>query len=156
MSEGISIKRLSSRSTFFYKYIFPTIWITGFGIGALLFILRNNLWQNGEWSGWFIIFLWIAGSSIVMWFSLKIKKVSLVDKGFIVSNYKTEYYVGFRDVLNVEETRLWNPKLIKINLKRDFPFGDRIVFIAPYRLQLIFMNHPMVEELREIIRSNLH
>lgn len=143
-----NMKQISSKWTFFYKYIFPFLWITGSGIIALVFLSEEGFEQQTG-NLWIVLFL--SGSYIVIWFSLKIKCVSLVEDGFLVSNYLREYRVSFMDVEDIKETRLWNPKLIKINLKRDYPFGGQIVFIAPYRFQPVFMNHPLVKELRDII-----
>ena len=145
-------RRISSSWTFFYKQIFPVVWIIGFGIGTLL------LWA-GDFRGksidpglkWFALFSLIAGSGFLVWFSRRLKVVWIYGDHFIVSDYRTEERIPLRQVEEVTETRMWNPKLIKLRLLRSGKWGDLIVFIAPIRFQFVFMNHPLVRELRELI-----
>jgi hypothetical protein len=69
----------------------------------------------------------------------------------LVSDFDTEEWVQLRQVEEVKETRLWNPKLIKLRLRRAGKWGDLIVFIAPLRFQFVFMDHPLALELRTLV-----
>jgi len=63
-----SRRTLSSSKTFLLKFIFPTLWIGGFGAGV------STLWF-GEFMGsvsahdpelkWIFIFVWLAGSAFI-------------------------------------------------------------------------------------------
>jgi hypothetical protein len=88
------------------------------------------------------------------WFSARLKAVSLQGDHLVVSDYRSEEQIPLQHIEEVKETRLWNPKLIKLLLVRPGQWGNEIVFIAPIRLQFVFSDHPLVRELQDMIREN--
>lgn len=142
-------KLLSSRLTFFYKRVFPAVWIIAVGIVTLLLWICD--YKGASLFKWFFLICLFGGSIYLRWFSDRLKAVSLQGEQLVVSDYRTEETIPFHQIDEVTETRIWNPKLIKLRLNRPGRWGDEIVFIAPLRLQFIFSNHPLARELRDMI-----
>jgi hypothetical protein len=142
---------LSSKFTFFYKRVFPTAWITTFGIGTPFLWICD--YEGASHLKWFALICLLGGSIFLRWFSSRLKVVSLQADHLVVSDYRSEETISLRQIEEVTETRLWNPKLIKLRLNRPGRWGDEIVFIAPLRFQFIFSDHPLLRELRDMIRK---
>ncbi len=145
-------KLLSSKLTYFYKWIFPPVWIITFSF------ITYSFW-TGTCAGygvtkWLVLAFFIGCSLYLLWFSSRLKKVKLLGKHLIVSDYRTEELIPLSQIEEVKETRLWNPKLIKLNLKRPGKIGNEIVFIAPLGFYPVWSDHPLVENLRNIIKNN--
>lgn len=148
--EGME-KLLSSKLTYFYKRVFPAMWIITFGAGTLFLWIYNC--EGTSLFKWFVLVCLLGGSIFLRWFSEKLKVVSLQGEQLVVSDYRSEETIPLRQIEEVTETRIWNPKLIKLRLNRPGRWGDEIVFIAPIRFQFIFLNHPLVKELRHMIQT---
>ena len=144
-------KLLSSRLTFFYKRVFPAAWIIVFGIFTLFLWICD--YKGSSQLKWFVIICLLGGSIFLRWFSERLKTVSLQGDQLVVSDYRTQETIPLCQIDEVTETRIWNPKLISLRLNRPGRWGDEIVFIAPIRFQFIFSNHPLVRELRDMIRK---
>lgn len=142
---------LSSRLTYFYKWIFPPVWIITFGFFTYL-VWAGSCYTYGI-TKWLILICLIGCSFYLFWFSSRLKKVKLQDEYLIVSDYISEELVPLAQIVEVKETRLWNPKLIKLSLARPGRWGNEIVFIAPVGFYFVWSNHPLVEELRNIIKN---
>lgn len=142
---------LSSKMTYFYKRIFLPLWITGF------FLLTLFVWIGGCRTDSSLKVLTLAGllggSFYLFWFSARLKSVKLREDHLIISDYRSEEMIPLVEIDKVEETRIWNPKLIKLRLIRSGRWGNEIVFIAPVRFQFVFSNHPLVKELRDMIQK---
>jgi len=144
-------RRLSSWWTYFYKRIFPIAWITGFGMGTVYLWVGTFKGQSSPELKWIALLSLLAGSAFLLWFSSRLKDVWLYGNDIIVSDYRSEEWIPLWQIEEVTETRLWNPKLIKLRLAHSGKWGDQIVFVAPIRFRFVFLNHPLVEELRGII-----
>jgi hypothetical protein len=142
---------LSSRLTYFYKRVFPVVWILTFSAGTLFLWIYN--YEGTSSFKWFVLVCLLGGSIFLRWFSVRLKVVSLQGEQIVVSDYRSKETIPIRQIEEVTETRIWNPKLIKLRLNRPGRWGDEIVFIAPIRFQFIFSNHPLVKELRHIIQT---
>jgi len=142
---------LSSRLTFFYKKIFPAAWITVFA--AVTLFLWIGACEKDASMKWFALISLIGGPVLIRRFSGRLKAVSLQGDCIVVSDYHWEEMVPLSQIEAVTETRLWNPKVIKLRLIRPGRWGNEIVFIAPVRFQFVFSNHPLVKGLRDMIRE---
>ena len=142
---------LSSRLTFFYKRIFPAAWIIAFSAVTLLLWI-GNCGGTTELK-WVALICLIGGTIFLRWFSVRLKVVSVQGDHLLVSDYLSEEQIPLQQIEEVKETRLCNPKLIKLRLLRPGQWGNEIVFIAPLRLQFVFWNHPLARELRDMIRE---
>ena len=142
---------LSSRLTFFYKKISPAAWIIAFGAGTL-FLWIGDCEGTAELK-WVALISLIGGSMFLRWFSARLKAVSLQGDHIVVSDYRSEEQIPLKHIEEVKETRLWNPQLIKLRLVRPGRWGNEIVFVAPLRFRFIFLDHPLVMELQDMIRK---
>jgi len=139
--------------TYFYKRIFPALWIIGFG-AFTAWLWLGNLTGRAPMPfqlRWFALLAWCGGTGFLVWYSRMLKEVWLYEDQLIVSDYDTEEWVPLRQVEEVRETRFWNPKLIKLRLRSAGRWGDLIVFVAPLRFQFVFMNHPLAGHLRTLV-----
>jgi hypothetical protein len=146
-------KRISSSWTYFYKRIFPALWIIGFGTLTVWLWIGNWKGQGVQPGGlrWIALLAWGGGAGFLLWYSRMLKEVWLYEDQLIVSDYYAEERVPLRQVEEVKETRFWNPKLIRLRLRRAGRWGNCIAFIAPLRFQFVFMDHPLAGELRALV-----
>lgn len=146
-------KLISSQWTGFYRYVFPALWIGGFGAGTI------GMWVSGpapemEAMKWQFLLFWIIGSAFIIWFTRRLKVVWLEQDRLVVSGHGGEFTVPFSEIDEVSETRFWNPKMINVHLKRTINDTDKVVFLAPMAFQLPFTDHPRVKELKEMVKNS--
>jgi hypothetical protein len=127
------MRRISSKSTFFNKRIFPLIW---FGFLALLivvpFLVSNR--QNSASLTPFLFFPVIM--AIVGFFVMKKLVFDLVDEvwddgdALVVKNDGQEQRIPLGDIKNVSYSAYMNPPRVTLLLRRTTVFGDQINFGA--------------------------
>ena len=140
---------ISSALTFFYKFVFPLVWIAGFGAGTIVVLLvrpRDLPWPI------FPVF-WLLGSVAFGWCFGRLKKVTVDADGLLISDYFREVRVPWRSISEVKG-RMMNQPLITITLHADIGLGSSVIFIPKVRFLWPFQEHPAAEELREMIREN--
>ena len=149
---------LSSRLTFFYKFIFSTMWIGGFSLGTLLIWLRVlNVYGKPDpvidEMKWPFLMMTIIGTIFVFWCCIRLKKVEVDEEGFYVSNYLKTITIPVHDLDDVSGSILLTPELVWLKLKRKTEFGHRIVFMSHYRMFSGFNRHPLVRQLKTLIQN---
>jgi len=142
--------RVSSGITFYLKFVFPVIWITGFGAGVI-----------GIWSGWlhgrggetppdFFYWIvpagWICGSAFLIWDVKRYRRVAVGEGELLVSNYFREIAVPYSTIEKVRHTTMHSPQLIIVYLNRRTPLGKKIVFI-PCGWPVMRRKHPIAAEI---------
>ena len=141
--------RLSSRLTPLFRVVFPPIWIVGFGAGTVALWL--GAMDDTEPAPLFIklyfLLIWLLGASFLIWFVRRISDAWIDGQDLIVARGRSEERIPLADVEEVTETRIWNPKQIKLRLRSQ----DVVVFIAPWAIQFPFSTHRVVGQLREAI-----
>ncbi|MFT5697948.1 MAG: hypothetical protein ACI8ZB_000802 [Desulforhopalus sp.] len=141
------MQTLSSKYTFFYKFVFILIWVVGFGIGArevIFFSVEYDL----RWTQYAVTWAVIA---IFIFFATGSIKTVIMDKKkrvLIVSNYFKTHDISFDEVEDIDGSSLLSPKLIWFTLKNPSPFGRKINFLPAVRPQRSIGKHPMVIDLR--------
>jgi hypothetical protein len=149
-------RTLSSSQTVFVKFVFPTIWISMFGLGtiALFFgAFRGNGGQAPpEWMKWNFLSIWTAGTAFIYWNCGRLKRVRVDDSALYVSNYFKEIRIPFDAIADVTENRWVNIHPVTIHLRSPTDFGDRITFMPRTRI-FNWRSHPVVEELRGLARA---
>lgn len=151
-------RTLSSATTFFHKYVFPALWIPGFGI-ATAAVFRNpaELADVGTHAPplgmqWIFLAGWLTGVAFIVWMAVPLKRVRLENGGLIVSNYLREWRIPLSLVAEVTQNRWINARPITIRLRADVGCGTRIVFIPRWHFRLGFWREdPEVEELRRLM-----
>ncbi len=145
-------EKLSSSWTLFYKLIFPIVWISGFGIGTIVLWLASfdPIKSPPSEMKWMFLFAWLTGSSFIIWFSLRLKHVTLTDKLLIVKGYFKEIEVPISSVNYVSESMFVNPKTIKLSIYPESEFGSTIVFMPKVKLYNPFKQHPITKQLMQL------
>ena len=140
------VRQLSSRQTFFGKFIFAPAWIGGFGFE----VLRSYSGAGAPKANLTILLFWIAGSAFIYWSCIRLKKVSVDDHYLYVSNYLKEISVPLSHITAVTEHRWINSHPVTVYFQFSTEFGDRIVFMPKTRWFAFFSSHPVVGELRRL------
>ena len=143
-------RELSSSATKLWKFYFPVAWISFMGFGVLLNLTK----LTAEPIVGFYVLAWVAASCWLFRFAQRLKRVALEDGYLYVSDYKKEIRLPLSSIEAVTENNpLEGPKQVTIRLRSPSEFGMKIVFIAKsgwFHTRF----HPVVAELREIIREH--
>ena len=129
---------LSSGLTFFYKYVFSTIWIAGFGAGTVALLMARPAPD-----GLMFVVALIFGSLFILLRVAPLKKVTATEHGLLVSNYRVEVLIPYAQI---EDVLGWN-RIITVRLRSPGPFGKRFAFM-PYGA-FVFGDHPAATFLRD-------
>jgi hypothetical protein len=141
------MENLSSRLTFFYKFVFTTIWPAAFGLAALVVFMQPAARVNraylpllllGALGSWF---LWRACSGL--------KQVDLDGDSLVISNYRRRIRVPVNEISDVRQNRLVNIRPITITFTCDTEFGRWVVFMPPITLNLL-SEDPVAHRLRTL------
>ena len=143
------MRRISSRTTFFYKRIFPIVW---FGIVALVIafgLLANVIGDQSQ----FVIFL-VAPILMAALGYVIMKKVvfDLVDEVWddgarlVVRDKGREDRIALSNIMNVSYSPLINPPRVTLMLRKPSIFGTEVTFSAPVRF-VPFAKSPLIEDL---------
>ncbi len=149
-------RTLSSAQTFWMKFVFPTIWISMFGLGTLALFLGAFRGPGNspppESMKWGFLAAWIAGTIFIYWGCARLKRVRIEDSAIYVSNYLKEIRIPLDAVADVTENRWINIHPVTIHLRASTEFGDRITFMPKIRI-FSWRSHPVVAELRELAHA---
>ncbi|MGC3990226.1 MAG: hypothetical protein QM796_11200 [Chthoniobacteraceae bacterium] len=147
-------RELSSSLTAWWKFIFPAIWISGFGAGTAALWLgafhgRDNQ-PPPDWRRWQFLAMWLGASAWLIWFARRLHRVSLQDGVLTASNFFREVSVPVTAISRVTQSYMSRPPTITIYLDHQTSFGHRIVFIPAGRAHYL-SEHPTTTELKEIL-----
>jgi hypothetical protein len=149
---------LSSRWTFIFKYVFPGIWIPGFGLAvADSFLHPETVIYNDvrgaapPYIGWDFLAVWLIASICILWLCAPLKGVRVENEVLLVSNYWHEWRIPFGAVAKVTQNRWINIRPITVHLRADVGCGTRVVFMPPSRWRVLFWREdPEVDDLRRL------
>lgn len=146
------MRRISSKSTFFYKRVFPLLWF-----GFIAFFTATAIWANHR-SGRHALpmaFLVPPAVMTVLGYALFRHLIyDLVDEvwddgdALIVRNAGTEERIRLNNIINVGFSTLTNPERVTLTLREPAILGREITFSPPRRF-LGFARSPIVNELIE-------
>ncbi|HMA94677.1 MAG TPA: hypothetical protein VKP30_18430 [Polyangiaceae bacterium] len=131
---------LSSANTFFYKVVFPVLWIGGFTIGtAMLFLTGVDARQDARLTPppdmkWMFLVATLVGSAFIYWGCVRLKRVALDGHRLYISNYLKEVVVPLQELECVSENRLVNIHPVTLSFRSETEFGRRVVFMPRVRL----------------------
>jgi hypothetical protein len=150
------MRTLSSDWTFFFKFIFPLIWIGGFaGITLAMFIFPDSFHSAGAGSlqddRLKSLLGTILGGSAIYWSCMRLKKVSLKDDILRISNFRREIEVPLRDIERVSGSILIHPELVWLHFRAPTGFGTKVIFMGKVRSGFGLTPHPVVEEIERLI-----
>jgi hypothetical protein len=149
------VNELSSAWTFSAKFIFPAVWISGFGLATVLLWLgglhdRNNALPSPQLK---FVFLgaWVLGSTFILRANAGLKRVRTDGQQLIVSNYIREISIPFSAIIDVRQNRWLNSRPITVYFRDATEFGDRATFIPKCRFRIQFWRvDPVVDELKQL------
>jgi hypothetical protein len=123
------------------KYVFPAVWISGFGLATILTPAPQNK----------IVFLvaWSLGTTFILWANVGLKRVRIDEQQLHVSNYSREICVPLSAITDVKQNRWINSRPITIYFRDATPFGDQVTFMPKQRIQFWCVD-PVVNELKRL------
>lgn len=133
---------LSSRATFVMKFVFPTIWIVGFGATSFAALRAQPGLASGAphrvAGAWVITGVWLVCSIVLLWFCAPLKRIRMRDGRLLASNYRTEIEIRPSDIDRVTQNKWVNVRPITLHLRAPSALGSRITFIPPSHVILAF------------------
>src|SRR5882757_1486191 len=141
--------RISSRTTFFYKRVFPVMWF-----GFLLIFLAVGLYGTvTSRNATPLPFLIVPAFMVVVGFVMMKKLIfDLVDEvldagdALIVRNGNREERIGLSEIMNVNYSPMVNPPRVTLSLRKPSAFGEAVTFCAPVRF-VPFSTSPVIDDL---------
>jgi hypothetical protein len=145
-----TVRRLSSKMTFFNKRIFPVIW---FSIPALI-LLGSSVaaWKGAQIP--FQLFVVPIGLAVFGFFILRLLVFDLLDEVWdegetlLLRNDGLEDRIQLTNIINVSHATFTNPPRITLTLRHPCCFGKEITFSPLARLNP-FSKDPIAKELIE-------
>jgi hypothetical protein len=145
------MQRISSRSTFFIKRVFPVIW---FGFLAVFFLVP--LARKSAGGPPVAVFLVPAFMAVFGYFLMKKLIFDLADEvlddgGALIVRFGSEQQrIPLSEIINVSYSYMQNPNRVTLTLRTPCPFGKEVSFSTPARF-LPFAKSPIVADLIERI-----
>ncbi len=144
-------RTLSSAGTFWMKFVFPAVWIPGFGLGVVQLWLGNLVGANNALPPPQMKFAflggWILGTAFILWASGGLKRVRMDERQLNVSNYVREIQILFAEITDVRQNRWLNSRPITIYFRDATEFGGKATFVPKWRIRLPWRTDPIVGEL---------
>jgi hypothetical protein len=151
-----TIRRLSSRWTWFYKFVFPIVWIGGFAFGTLsLFQAPASAYPNHDNPALSFLFATIIGSLMFYALCMRNKVVSVEGPELVISNFFRTIRVPLKNVERVSGSILITPEVVQITFKERTEFGRKIQFMPHMRFFMGFNRSPVAKELRELVEKEV-
>ena len=144
------MRRISSRTTFWYKWVFPIIWF-----GFLAVFIAIGVVMNTRNSGpQFLPFVILPALMIAFgYFVMKKLVFDLVDEvwddgsALVIRNRGREDRIALSNIININYSTMINPPRVTLMLRQPSnDFGTEISFGAPIRF-IPFAKSAMVEDL---------
>jgi len=144
------MRQISSRFTFFYKFILP--WWFVLGLIDLLWRQRTMFALPNSETGYIAVML-VGFSVWMIWLGWPLQKVSIFGDKLYVSNFRKEIAIPISEIVDVRGNIWVDPQRVTIYLRNETEFGSKIRFLAKYRWFGRWSTHPIVNELLDLARS---
>jgi hypothetical protein len=148
-------RTLSSAWTFSAKFVFPAVWISGFGLGTILlwfggFHDRNNALPPPQMKFAFLA-VWVLGSTLIVLINAGLKRVRIDEFHLYVSNYVQEICIPFTSIIDVKQNRWISSRPITIYFRDTTELGDKATFMPKRHFRIRFWRiDPVVDELKQL------
>jgi len=136
-------EQLSSRFTFVHKVILPAVWLSVFGMGTLVLLLRPDADRQRTLA--FVVALAVGAFTFYNW-ALPLKKVIATREGVLVSNFRRQAVVPYREIVAIRESKIVNT--VRVELESETAWGRSFVF-RPAAVRGLLGSHPAVQLLAE-------
>jgi len=148
------MQTLSSKFTFFYKYIFILIWLIGFGFGTY-----EVLFLSAEYDAHWLQYAatWVVIALFIFFATGSVKQVVIdrENQTFVVSNFVKSTTIKFTELADIDGSSMLSPKLVWFTLKTPSEFGSKISFMPAARPARGIGKHPLVMELRKEFKMDM-
>jgi hypothetical protein len=141
--------RLSSKATFFYKRVFPVLFI-----GFIVVFIAVPLLRAAEIGSFPPLSFLVVPVVMLFIFLFVMKKLvfdlvdEVVDQGdyLLVKNGGHEDRIALSDIMNINYQSMMSPPRVTLSLRQPSAFGSQVSFCAPLRL-LPFSTSPVIDKL---------
>ena len=141
------METVSSSLTFFYKFVFTTVWSGGFGLGTVFMFLSDKPEVRGM--RWQFAAAWMVGTLFIWGTCACLKRVELNGTTLTISNYRDDITVQATDIATVRQDRLINLRHVTLTFKNETPFGKAVTFMPPVSFRF-FSEDEIVTRLRRL------
>ena len=146
------MKKISSRSTFFSKKVFPVIWF-GFLVFFIIIALAGMAAKSEIIAPLLIMPVFMAIFGYVIMKKLVFDLADEVwDTGdaLLVKNKNAEELIPLTNIINVSYSVMVNPPRVTLTLRQPCRFGKEVSFLPPVRF-MPFSKSPIIADLIERI-----
>jgi hypothetical protein len=148
------LRRISSLFTFPAKYLWTPLSLIG-----ILYVILQREWYldlvNPTQEGLIFFVIIFVFEAFGIWHVWAIKWVAIdqANRRLYVSNYRREIAIPYSEIASVSESKWTDPRRVTVCLHHPSEFGEKIVFLAKYRYDPFFGDHPIVAELNHLAAS---
>ena len=148
---------ISSSLTFYYKRIFPVIWVGG-GIAILALGIYAVLAQ-GKVSGLFALVIVMPIIFVLGIYFMKMYVFDLVDEvwddgdALVVKNNGQEQRIALADITNVSYAAMTSPPRVVLSLRHPTVFGDEVAFCAPVQIMTFATSSTITDLIKRVERA---
>jgi hypothetical protein len=141
--------RISSKWTFFYKFVFPIFW---FGFIVLFLVITLFVPTRSGQSPPIPALIVPIIMFVIGYFLMKKFVFDLADEVWedgdtlVVKNRGQEQRIAFNEIKNVNYSPMMSPPRVVLSLRRPTVFGDQVAFCAPVRF-VPFATSPLIDDL---------
>ena len=141
------MKKLTSKSTFFNKRIFPAIWF-----GFLGFFLLTSLFSGGNNGPDLMFIIMPILMAAFGYFIMKKLVFDLIDEVYgegeslLLKNAGKEVRIYLKDIKNVRYQTMMNPPKVTLSIRHDTELGNELSFSPPMSF-VPFKKNKDIEEL---------
>lgn len=149
------MRRLSSSMTFFYKWVFPVMWLGIVGFGVVTGLFSEHAGQHLSADPMVVvipIFMFVFGFFLFRrLLGGLVDEVTLDGDTLIVKKGDEQLRISLAEVINVNSINMVNPRRISLRMRNNTRLGRDIDFIPAGRRSLRFLGmsrlDPIAEEL---------
>ena len=134
-------RTISSRLTFFTKFVLPGLW----GVGWAVFTIAEFRRSQPSDLKWLSLVIWVPATLLLARLVVRLRRVRMDEHGLLISNYRREIHVPFAAIGNVTYLRtIHGSQYVTIWFRQQTPLGRRAVFLPAGR-----RDRELAAELRE-------
>lgn len=149
-----NLRRISSSWTLYHKVALPVIavvMLTGFA---------RAMWGTAlsDGASFFLAFatIFVGIIGYHLWNAFRIKRVRADSRNLYVSNYFKETTIPLSEIADVTEIVWIEPRIVTIHLKSPSEFGQKVAFLAPWRMFNWYRPSPIVADLRQMAGQTVY
>ena len=137
-----NLRQISSKITAAIK-VLATAWFLLFGVLSAIALFG---FDDSRQTAVFVA-LWLIGSLLLLP-RLFLVNVHLADSKLILTRFGKRMAVELSAIKGIGHQGILVPETITLHFSEETAFGRRVTFAAPIRSGVLFVPHPLIEELR--------